>query len=304
MTQWIGLGEYCHCKFARKVALQENLGHSETKRKIRCGRCRKQKSSRNQSMTQWLFQADVCVCPVESKVGTELFDETPTPIPISLPPENSSDFSSLANPPRSLILSLFGLLIALTLAGTTYLYFSSGGTVGNWTNESRMRPQIPMALASSSSELYASAITLDPSGFDMFEKRGYDTLSVGGASVTSEQFAGIAKLRGLKNLTLNGVKQISLKNFQQISTAENLQCLEVDDTPLDGDACNVLSQMCLQKLELNRCTVESSNLTPVIRSKIPELVLMMPLSQTTVEDLKQYRQKQNNGLFSLKTLKP
>ncbi|MBC8000734.1 MAG: hypothetical protein IAF58_22490 [Leptolyngbya sp.] len=252
-------------------------------------------------MTQWLFQADICVCPIESKAGIEPFSETPTPMLIPPPPKNSSAFSSLASPPRRLILGLFSLLIAMTLAGMTYLHFSSAGTGGSVTNGIRMQPQIPTALASCSSELYASAITLDQSGFEMFEKRAFDTLSLGGESLTSEQFAGISKLRGLKNLTLNGVKQISLNNFQQISGAENLQFLEVDEMTLDSDVCKLLSRMKLQKLELNRCTVESSDLTPIIRSKIPEVVLMMPLRESTIEDLKQHRQRQNNALFSLKT---
>lgn len=297
MTQWIGLGEYCHCKIKKKVTVQENLGHSARKRKARCGRCKKPKGSRNQSMTQWLFQSEFCVCPIDSKEDIVLCDATPTPTPTSMSADASSFFQD--NSSKTLIISLFCLLIAIILAGTICLYFSS--EPAQFLGQRKLNASRPaLVLASLASELYSESITLDSSGFDAFEKRNYDSLSIALSHLSNEQLNRLAKLRGLKNLTLNGLT-LKPEDIQQISHAKDLEFLEIDEASLGEEVCKELAKLPLQKLELNRCSVYADHLTPIICSQIPTVVLMMPLTESTVSELNEHRDKHNNAVYSLKT---
>lgn len=295
MTQWIGLGEYCHCKIAKRVAPLENFGHSEYKRKKRCGLCRKQKNSRNQSMTQWLFQADICTCAPEASEDISLSS------PVSTHAEGLSGFSKISETRKKICASLAGVLVFAT-AFVLYLCFEPDGK-SIFARKSSEMHGARYALASRSNEFLTYRILLDSSGCAQFEECLYDTLSISNVHLSEVDLETVARMQGLRNLSLNGVRGMSSHKFKQLRYSPTLRTLEIDEMYLTKSLCEQLSEFQLRKLELNRCNIDDDGALPIIRSKIPEIVLASQMSQVEIAELQKFRKQQGKNLYVLKTSK-
>jgi hypothetical protein len=233
ITQWIGLGEQCHCNLQKAA---QSVAPARAKQN-QCRRCLKPKPTARQSMTQWLFKKDLCNCPKETRSAQ--------PITVALPSVSPSG-TKLNN-----ILIVGGTIGVISLIAIAY---------------SLMVLEVPKALDSHKNgkeRLIVCSPTIqipfNNAAITVITTNQYRYLTIKDCRIDVFELKLLGQIPSLEGLTLQNCLGITAHGLNVLVERGNLKYLSLAQSPLSQKELEALVKSKLETLDLSHTAIADAD---------------------------------------------
>ncbi len=248
ITQWIGLGEQCHCNLQKAA---QSVAPARTKPN-QCRRCLKPKPTAKQSMTQWLFKKDLCNCPKEKKSAQ--------PIKVALPPVHPAG-TSVNNK-----LIVGGTIVVISLIALTYslLILEVPNTLDSHKGGNERRIICSPTIN----------IPFDNSAISIIIGNQYRYLTLKDSRIDDLELQQLGLISTLEGLTLQNCRGYSPHGLNMLVNHGYLKYLSLAQSPLSQKDLEVLAAANVETLDLSHTGIADADWTCLTQiSSLKKLIL-------------------------------
>ncbi len=248
ITQWIGLGEQCHCHLQKAA---QSVGPARTKAN-QCRRCLKPKPTAKQSMTQWLFKKDLCNCPKEKSSAQ--------PIKVALPSVNPSG-TKLNN--ILIVGGTFGVISLIVIAYALIMLEVPNALDSHKGGKERWIVCSPTI-----------KIPFDNSAITIITNNQYRYLTIKDCRIDDVDLKQLGLIHSLEGLTLHNCQGLTPHGLNMLVERGNLKYLSLAQSPLSQKELDVLATSSVEMLDLSHTGIADADWTGLAKiSNLKKLIL-------------------------------
>lgn len=241
ITQWIGLGEQCHCNLQQAA---QSMAPGRTKAN-QCRRCLKAKPTAQQSMTQWLFKKDRCNCPKEK--------QTVEPFRIDLPSTSPTATSTKFN--KWIMSGTIGLISLIAIGYSCMVLevpnvFDSKYSLSHKSGKDRMIQCSPDV-----------QIPFNTAAISVINKGEYADLTLKDSLIDDIELNQLGGISSLEGLTLQHCGGFTPRGLAKLVRYGNLKRLSLINSPLSQMDLEALVESQVETLDLSHTAISNADWT-------------------------------------------